>query len=121
MTTMGLPQLRGAIKGRSVVYQDTGPAARAVQKELQGAGGAKPMRIMPMHLRATTVPNNPVVLEGVIPWPCHSFGDYLNLLSLTRTCQKLDVAVGPQLPRVTTQQTLAAHGGQVQAHRDVVP
>ena len=81
-----------------LLYQDPGPAARAVQKELQGAGGAKPMRIMPMHFRARTVPYNPVVLEGVLPWPCHSVGDYLNLLSLKLTCQKLDVAVGPQLP-----------------------
>ena len=113
---------RGQRLGHPVLlYQDTSPAARAVQKELQGAGGAKPMRIMPMHLRARTVPYNPVELEGVIPWPCQCFGDYLSLLSLTRTCQKLDVAVGPQLPRVTTQQTLAAHGGQVQAHRDAVP
>ena len=100
-----------------LVQLHTGPAARAVQKELQGAGGAKPMRIMPMHLRARRFPYNPIVLEGVIRWPCHCFGVYL---SLTRTCQKLDVAVGPQLPRVTTQQTLAAHGCQVQADGDAV-
>ena len=34
---------RGQRLGHPVLlYQDTGPAARAVQKELQGAGGAKP-------------------------------------------------------------------------------
>ena len=76
---------------------------------------------MAMHFRARTVHYNPVELEGVRPWPCHSLGDYVKPLSLTPTCQKLDVAVGPQLPWVTTQQTLAAHGGQVQAYRDAVP
>ena len=113
---------RGQRLGHPIqLYQDTSQAARAVQKELQGAGGAKPMRIMPMHLRARRVPYHPVELEGVIRWPCQCFGDYLSLLSLTRTCQKLDVAVGPQLPGLTTQQTVAAHGGQVQAHGDAVP
>ena len=113
---------RGQQLGHPVLlYHETGLAERAVQKKLQGAGGAKPLRIMPMHLRARTVPYNPVELGGVIPWPCHCFGDYHNLLNLTRTCQKLDVALGPQLPRVTTQQTLAAHGGQVLAHRDALP
>ena len=90
-----------------LLYQDTSPATRAVQKELQGAGGAKTVRIMPMHLRACKLPLNIVVFEGLVRWPCHCFGVYF---ILTSTCQKRDVAVGPQLPMVATQQTLAALG-----------
>ena len=46
---------------------------------------------MPMHLRASRLPLNIVVFEGLVRWPCHCFGVYF---TLTTTCQKLDVGVG---------------------------
>ena len=71
-----------------------------------------------MQLRAMRLPYNIVVFEGRIRWPCNCFGVYV---TLTSTSQKLGVVVGPQLRRVTTQQTLAAHGCQVQADGEAVP
>ena len=41
-------------------------------------------------------------------------------MTSTGSRPKLDVAVGPQLPKVTTQQTLAAHGCHVQSNWDAV-
>ena len=44
-----------------LLYHYTGRAARTVQKELQGASGAKPMRSMPMQMRANRLHVNTVV------------------------------------------------------------
>ena len=71
-----------------------------------------------MHVRASRVHIHIVVSEDLLVWRCNIAGLES---STSSSSQKLHVALGPQLPGVTTQQTLAAHGSQVPSNGDALP